>query len=118
MGHVKRFFTCVTIDPTDSYAYCGTRTGDFVEVLIDKATYKRSGPVNRVFVGGIQQLLSSPMKDIIVCAGDGTLAKISKKTLQLQEETRLQGAVKSMVTNDQDRLIVTSSKSILYSVDL
>lgn len=53
MGHVKRFFNCVTVDPTDSYAYCGTRTGDFVEIFLDKATYKRSGPVNRVFIGGV-----------------------------------------------------------------
>lgn len=63
-------------------------------------------------------MLSSPMKDILICSGDGTLAKISKKTLQLVEETKLQGAVKSMVTNDTDRVMLTSSKSILYNVDL
>lgn len=53
MGHVKRYFNCVTVDPTDSYAYCGTRTGDVIEMLIDKAAFKRIGPINRVFKGGV-----------------------------------------------------------------
>jgi cilia- and flagella-associated protein 52 len=33
MGNIKRNFISLTIDPTDCFAYCGTKTGDFVEVL-------------------------------------------------------------------------------------
>lgn len=29
---MKRQFTCVTIDPSDTYCYCGTKTGDVFEV--------------------------------------------------------------------------------------
>lgn len=53
LAHNKRFINCVTIDPTDTYAYCGTRTGDILEVFIDSASYKRTGPVHKIFKGGI-----------------------------------------------------------------
>ena len=33
MGNIKRNFTCLMIDPSDSYAYCGTKTGDIIEVF-------------------------------------------------------------------------------------
>ena len=32
MASIKRVFTCVVIDPTDEFAYIGTKTGDIVEV--------------------------------------------------------------------------------------
>ena len=53
MGHVKRFINCFTIDQSDTFAYCGTRTGDVLEIYIDKAVFKRVGPLNRIFTGGI-----------------------------------------------------------------
>ena len=49
----KRFINCITIDPTDTYCYCGTRTGDILEIFIDTASYKRTGPVHKIFRGGI-----------------------------------------------------------------
>lgn len=33
-GNVKRQFTCAAIDHSDSYVYCGTKTGDIFEVNI------------------------------------------------------------------------------------
>jgi WD40 repeat protein len=118
LGHVKRYINCVTVDPTDTFAYCGTRTGDILEIYLDKAAFKRIGPVNRVFMGGIQGILSSPAKEILICSGDGTLAKISKKTMKLMEETKLKGGLKSMTTNDTDKLFLISSRSIMYHLDL
>jgi hypothetical protein len=35
------------------YAYCGTRTGDILEIFIEKANFKRVGPLNRILTGGI-----------------------------------------------------------------
>lgn len=34
LGQVKRRINCVTIDESDSYLYCGTRSGDIIEVII------------------------------------------------------------------------------------
>jgi len=45
LGNLKRVFTCVLIDHQDEYAYLGTKTGDVLEVSINKAIFKRVGPV-------------------------------------------------------------------------
>jgi hypothetical protein len=40
MGQIKRKFTCVVIDHSDSFAYLGTKTGDIIEISLDKSLYK------------------------------------------------------------------------------
>lgn len=74
---MKRQFTCTVIDPTDSYCYCGTKTGDVLEVNIERAIFKRLGPIKKLFCLGVGTLGILPNGDIIVGAGDGTLAKLS-----------------------------------------
>ena len=74
---MKRTFTCCAIDPTDSYVYCGTTTGDVLEVNIQRAIFKRLGPVKKLFFQGIGCIGLLPNGDIIIGAGDGALAKIS-----------------------------------------
>ena len=49
MGHLKRIFTCCIIDQDDSHAYLGTKTGDIIEVSLERALFKRVGPVKRLF---------------------------------------------------------------------
>lgn len=85
LGHVKRFINCLTIDDSDTYAYCGTRTGDLLEIYIEKATFKRVGPLNRIFIGGINTILSTNYPDLLIGAGDGTIARINKKTMKITE---------------------------------
>lgn len=53
MAKNNRFINCVTIDSEDTFVYCGTRTGDILEIFIDTASYKRNGPVHKIFRGGI-----------------------------------------------------------------
>jgi len=85
MGHIKRYINCVSVDPSDTYGYCGTRTGDILEILLDKATFKRVGPLNRIFTGGIHQVLSFMHRELVVAAGDGSIAKIDKKEMKITE---------------------------------
>lgn len=82
-GNVKRHFTCAAIDYNDSYVYCGTKTGDIFEVNIEKAIYKRVGPLKRLFGLGISCVKVLPNGDLIVGTGEGKLAKISIQTMQL-----------------------------------
>jgi hypothetical protein len=49
MGSIKRIFTCCIIDPNDTIAFLGTKTGDVIEIALDKALFKRIGPVKRLF---------------------------------------------------------------------
>jgi hypothetical protein len=82
-GNVKRHFTCAAIDHSDSYVYCGTKTGDIFEVNIEKAIYKRVGPVKRLFSLGISIIRILPNGDLIVGTGEGKLARISIQNMQI-----------------------------------
>jgi len=53
MSQVKRVFTCVVIDPLDSFAYLGTKTGDIVEISLTNNLFKRIGPNKKLFSQGI-----------------------------------------------------------------
>ena len=41
LQQIKRIMTCLGIDPTDTYAYVGTKTGDIVELSLTHNIYKR-----------------------------------------------------------------------------
>lgn len=86
-GNVKRQFTCAAIDHSDEYVYCGTKTGDIFEINIDKAIYKRVGPVKKLFSLGITAVKILSNGDILIGTGEGKLAKISIQTMQLLKET-------------------------------
>jgi hypothetical protein len=53
LGHIRRHINCVSIDNIDEFAYCGTRSGDLLEVSLSKGIYNRSGPIDKKFNGGI-----------------------------------------------------------------
>ena len=53
MGHIKRYIQNISIDSIDAYAYCGTRSGDILEISIRKGIFDRSGPVNKKFSGSV-----------------------------------------------------------------
>lgn len=81
---MKRHFTCAVIDSSDSFAYCGTKTGDVLEINIERAIYKRLGPINKLFSLGVTCIGLLPNGDIIVGAGDGTLAKLSIQDMKIK----------------------------------
>ena len=82
LGKLKRFITCVSIDSIDEHAYCGTRSGDILEISLSKGIYSRSGPIDRKFKGAIHQVVSK-FKNLYCGTSEGTFAKIDKKTLKI-----------------------------------
>jgi len=53
LGHIRRYILNISIDNIDEHAYCGTRSGDFIEISLSKGIYNRSGPVDKKFVGSV-----------------------------------------------------------------
>lgn len=53
MGHIRRVFTCCIIDPSDNFAFLGTKTGDVIEISLERALFKRIGPAKKLFSQGI-----------------------------------------------------------------
>jgi len=53
-------------------------------VNIERAIFKRLGPINKLFSQGVTCLGLLPNGDIIVGAGDGTLAKLSIQDMKIK----------------------------------
>lgn len=43
-GQIKRIVKCIAVDEKDEFMYCGTTTGDVLQVSLQSKLFKRSGP--------------------------------------------------------------------------
>lgn len=115
---MKRQFTCAAIDPSDTFVYAGTKTGDILEISIEKAIFKRLGPVKKLFSLGIGVIGLLPNGDIIVGAGDGTIAKLSISTMTILSSSELLGGISSIsFTGDYTNFFCGTNQSNIYWVD-
>lgn len=92
LGNLKRIVTCIAVSPDDKVAYCGTKTGDLLEIILDcdltkpncmfppvgtqKPRYNRT--TKERFSQGIGTLLVHDDEEnrrfLLLGAGDGSLA--------------------------------------------
>ena len=118
LGNLKRQILNVVIDPTDSFAYVGTRTGDILELNLERAIYKRCGPVRKLFSLGVQCLALLGNGDLLVGTGDGTIAKLGSQNLQVKCQSEVLGPVTSIsLTQDHTHFFLGTSQSNIYLVD-
>lgn len=118
LGNLKRQITNVVIHPSDQFAYVGTRTGDILDLNLQTALYKRAGPARKLFSQGIQCMALLPNGDLIVGAGDGTLAKLGSQNLQVKVQSEVLGGPTSIaLTTDATHFFLGTSQSNMYFVD-
>lgn len=130
LGAKQRVIDCVAIDKQDEFMYCGTRSGDLLQIRLATTMFVQSGPKPKgcrskqlPFSQGVKSVLLTRLrgeKCIVVGAGDGTVARMDGdlrvgKTLKLAGV----GAVTSLCLNaDGDHFFVGTSKSNIYLVHL
>lgn len=115
MNSIKRVFTCCVIDPTDQFAFLGTSTGDILEIDLQRNLFKRIGPAKRLFSQGINTLNLLANGDLIVGAGDGTLAKLNTTDMLVKKESKAMGAVTSVsLTADSTHFFCGTDKATIY----
>jgi cilia- and flagella-associated protein 52 len=115
MNQIKRVFTCCVIDPTDSFAYLGTKTGDIVEISLKNNLFKRIGPIKRLFSQGINCITLLANGDLLLGSGDGTLAKVNSQDLLIKREAKVMGSVTSIsLTADSTHFFTGTSKATVY----
>lgn len=56
----------------------------FFKINIERAIFKRLGPINKLFSQGVTCLGLLPNGDIIVGSGDGTLSKLSIQDMKIK----------------------------------
>lgn len=117
-GNMKRQFLCVAIDPSDNFCYAGTKTGDVLEINIERAIFKRLGPVKSLFSMGVQTIGLLKNGDIIIGSGEGKLAKISIQNMTVEARNEVLGGVSSITfTGDYTHFFCGTNQSNIYWVD-
>jgi hypothetical protein len=97
----------VSIDPIDEHAFCGTRSGDILEISLSKGIYSRSGPIDKKIKGSIHQVVSK-FKNLYCGTSEGSFVKIDKKTMQISGEVSF---------NDNSQItVLAASEGKVYSV--
>ena len=113
----KRFINCVSIDPTDTFIYCGTRAGDILEIFVDTASYKRCGPVQKIFHGGIHQINVAFDNSLIVSTAQGFIGRVNRKTMVFEEEVNLANGPVVSLTNSREKVYALTAGGSMYSVE-
>lgn len=115
MGQIKRIYQCIAIAPDDSFALMGTRSGDIVEISLDKLIFKRCGPAKELFSLGINTIRLLSNNDIMIGAGDGTIAKLHGQYMLVKTRAKVMGGVTSItLTADSTHCFAGTDKATIY----
>lgn len=118
LGQMKRVTTNLLLTADDRFVYCGTQTGDLLEVSLDRAIFKRSCP-KKCFSCGITCSALLPCGDMLVGTGDGTVARIEAGTLRVKSQCQVLGTVTSLgLTTDGTHFFCGTASSNIYWVDV
>lgn len=118
LGNIKRQIINVIINSTDSFAYCTTKSGDLLEISLATLLFKRIGPYKKLFAQGILCITQILNEDLIIGTGDGTIAKIGIKDMQVKAQGKVLGAITSLaLTADSTNMFVGTSTSNIYFCD-
>eukprot|EP00916_Digyalum_oweni_P000821 GHVL01001642.1.p1 GENE.GHVL01001642.1~~GHVL01001642.1.p1 ORF type:complete len:625 (+),score=94.32 GHVL01001642.1:101-1975(+) len=119
LGKNRRMCTSLEIEPTDTHAYVGTKTGDILEIALSRGLFKAALPAgSKPFSMGVTCLTMIPgTSDILVGAGDGTLARISN--CKIVKECKISGAPTTIaVTPDRQHFYAGTQECNIYCVDI
>lgn len=122
LGQLKRNINTILIDSADRFAYCGTQTGDLLEVNVSNGRFARAS--RQRFSLGIQclayQLDSSGKAASIICGnGDGTVAHLTTDKLAVVKAVQVMGAVRSLsLAPDERNVYVGTGQGNTYRLEL
>lgn len=112
VGQIRRVFTVIAVDDNDEYAYCGSESGDLMQVSLVQKLFKNSSAFNHAISQGVTACCMAPNADIIVGGGDGTVSIMRAppaagahdvkrpKPLATLSKTKLRGGVTSIAVDN------------------
>mmetsp|Transcript_6499 Transcript_6499/g.24427 ORF Transcript_6499/g.24427 Transcript_6499/m.24427 type:complete len:620 (-) Transcript_6499:219-2078(-) len=118
LGQLKRVITCMKLSDDDQHAFCGTTTGDVlcVQVKGNIKNLKLAGP-NKLLSQGVRSIEFTPKGNIILGAGDGTLAVVSGANLRRLKSVNLMGGVTSITATQSGGYYCGTNQSVIYYVN-
>jgi WD40 repeat protein len=118
VAQMKRVTTNVLLDPTDTTAFCGTQTGDLLEVNLERALFKRACPPHKTFALGITVSAMLPNGDVLIGTGDGMVCKLQPGTMRIKAQCQVLGGVTSITaTADGSHFFAGTDQSNIYWID-
>lgn len=89
-----------------------------MEIDLKTANFKRVAPCNKLFSRGVNCINTLPNGDLVVGAGDGTLAKISIQNMLIKCATQVLGGISSLsFTSDFTHFFCGTEQCNIYWVD-
>lgn len=116
---LRRVVDVVVMSDDDSTAFCGTTSGDILAVGMDHALLKNVGPDRGKFGKGVRDLALLGSGDLVVGAGDGTIAHVSQDSFKTVKRLKVEGGITSVSPRgDGHELFVGTELSNMFRVGL
>ena len=100
MGPMKRVVTLIVPDPNAEKVFCGTTTGDVLEVDVANRVFKSAGPCSKDDVPipqkGVESLRFLSDGSLVIGSGAGNLLKVDPATWEVKKSVNLDGPVNSI----------------------
>lgn len=114
LGNLQRICRTIVIDPTDSYAFVGTTSGDVLCVQLQGAkVYKFNGPAKRL-PSGVVCTCMTDSGDILVGSGNGEVSLLQKGDLKKLKTVNLQGGITSVAAHSDHYFVGTDKSNVYY----
>eukprot|EP00727_Mastigamoeba_balamuthi_P008097 m51a1_g3908 hypothetical protein (592) ;mRNA; f:130886-133099 len=117
---VKRVVTCAAVAASGSIMYCGTTSGDILEIDVVHRVFKTSGPLDKKDVPLIEQgVLNIAVcgEILIVGSGSGIVYKVDPSNWTLKKKVQLDGSGTSVCSMPLGGFVYGTSLNKLYYID-
>lgn len=101
---IRRVITCVAVDDNDANIWCGTTSGDILQVNLASRNYKAHGPDPKkaTFHQGIKSIILSG-ENLVVGSGTGQIGVIKKDKFLVLRMGEVSGGVTSITLGKGDK---------------
>jgi hypothetical protein len=85
LGQIKRIIKSITVSEVDDYFFCGTTTGDILQIAYPSGLFKAIGPEKNKFSMGITSIQCIKTGEILVGSGDGKVSLVVPGTFKVKK---------------------------------
>ncbi|XP_033630475.1 cilia- and flagella-associated protein 52-like [Asterias rubens] len=121
MGQLKRYVKCIEVSNDDKYFYCGTTSGDVLQINVSSKLLGMYGPEKDKYSQGVTSLALLWTGEILVGAGDGTVALVKGDKFKKIRHRKLAGCgtISSIALRGAGhQFLVGTGKSKIYRFNL
>ena len=96
LGQTKRIVKAISVSEVDDVFYCGTTTGDILEIGYPSGSYKAIGPEKNKFSLGVTAIQCLKNGDILAGSGDGKVMLLTPSTFKTKKVSECDAEISSL----------------------